>query len=864
MIPFSQVGPKLAGEPHLFRQLFILIALFGVVCSEINNPSIIDPIAPQIVNVGQTLIVPLSARDPDGDPITFTATPRPATAIINKQNGQWSFEWAPLISDTGPGGKLHHITIHANDGRGGSTGRVMEVNVQPQVGAPVFIGPQGYVLNLSEDDDISIVISVKDDDSKQVYLRSLTDFRTQMQGAKFQVLDGKSASFYWRPTKEQIAMGNYWQIVVGAKDETHNEVLREYSILLMNADAAKSCKGTAPDIDHVPVKDFKAASVIVFQTYARDFDSNVREVTLHYATNNPLDPKSYEGNKIKMIQCDPSNDPSCPQGRENIKNRYYLGTLLNPGSQSSVPLMLYYYITAVDNDDIKGTTCDLESRLPKEGHFGVALYPAGWAGGCKDDALEPNNTMAQARILSPGVTHDLRNCVGTTATPDWYQLDIMPGSIISAELIHAKQHGELRISLHNSAGNQIAPALDAPPGNHVVAAPAQSPVFVQVNAPGGSKLGDQTYSLVINTTQGSCENDKHEPNDQPFQAPLQGIGTLETTVCPGDRDWFQIQVQANQTVVADLEFQHGYGDLDLYLYASDGTTLLASSETASSDERVLYNATSFTTVYLEVRGFQGAINTADLSLIVTPTASLCFEDTFSPNHVIDAAILLPENAYGPLRMCANKEDWFRLDINDGEELVILALPAEVLGGIIKLDVFHDKNGLLPVGQTEYQLDTVINTSTRMEAGTIWWRTSTSGIFTFPYYIQFWVQDPGGPCLEDRYFPNTTTKSAVQVPNELGFVTRLKMCPGNDDWFKIKSKAFEELFVYVFGFSDEIPQLQASLYRYQGENLVLVDSGTPTSNGVELLTLPETNEDYFIKVEGPGVIVYHYDLVIGVQ
>ena len=551
----------------MFRRTAIFIALLGGACAEINYPPVIDPIPPQSVRVGQTLTVPMSARDPDGDPLTFTATPKPVTAEFKNIGGQWVFEWAPLISDTGPGGKIHHITIHANDGKGGNTGRVMEVEVLPQVGAPVFIGPQGYILNLSEDDDISIVIRVKDDDSKQVFLRSLTDLSMQMSGAKFQVIDAKSASFYWRPTKEQIALGNYWQLTVGAKDETHEEVLREYSILFMNADAAKSCKGTAPDIDHQPVKDLKAASAIVFQAYAQDFESNIREVTLHYSTNNPLDPESYKGNELTLIQCDPSIDPSCPQGRENTKDRYYLGTLLNPGSQSSAPLMFYYYITAVDNDDIKGTTCDLKSRLPKEGHFSMALYPVGWAGGCKDDALEPNNSIDQARVISPGVTHDLRSCVGSVSTPDWFQLDVMPGAIMSVELIHEATHGDLKLTLHDSLGNQIAPALDAPTTTHLVASSAQSPVYIQVTAPQGSKLGDQTYSLVVNSTQGSCENDLFEPNDQPFQAPLQGIGSVETIICPGDRDWFQIQVMASQTVVADLEFQHAYGDLDLFLYA---------------------------------------------------------------------------------------------------------------------------------------------------------------------------------------------------------------------------------------------------------------------------------------------------------
>ena len=128
---------------------------------------------------------------------------------------------------------------------------------------------------------------------------------------------------------------------------------------------------------------------------------------------------------------------------------------------------------------------------------------------------------------------------------------------------------------------------------------------------------------------------------------------------------------------------------------------------------------------------------------------------------------------------------------------------------------------------------------------------------------FYATDPPGFCQDDRFSPTTTPQTALKLSNEVGFVTRLKICPGGEDWFKIDGEAFNELYVYVYGFSDESP-LTARLVQIDDNIQSIVVDGQWTTNGVELLYLPEENREYYIHVMGALGSTHHYDLVIGID
>ncbi|MFT5433075.1 MAG: hypothetical protein ACI9OJ_003780, partial [Myxococcota bacterium] len=228
----------------------------------------------------------------------------------------------------------------------------------------------------------------------------------------------------------------------------------------------------------------------------------------------------------------------------------------------------------------------------------------------------------------------------------------------------------------------------------------------------------------------------------------------------------------------------------------------------------------------------------------------------------------PENTYYDLLVCPNKEDWFRPDMNAGETIQVVALPVYPEGVALEIEMFSDPGGEQVLG-AKYQTETegaVSWLATLEVAGSVRWRVRTPGAFTAIYDMAFGVGDPDlpGECTDDRFSPTNTPVDALELDNETGFVTRLKVCPGGEDWFKIRGSAYEELFVYVFGFPDEAP-LTATLFREEGPNeFKMLGQGEPTTDGVEVRYLPEDNANYFIHVEGVAGEIHHYDLVIESQ
>jgi len=92
-----------------------------------NLPPVLEPLGNQVVPVGSTLTLNLSASDPDGDPVTFGASPLPlpANASLNTSTGILTFK--PSATQAG----LIALDLHALDGRGGVDSETIQITVQP-------------------------------------------------------------------------------------------------------------------------------------------------------------------------------------------------------------------------------------------------------------------------------------------------------------------------------------------------------------------------------------------------------------------------------------------------------------------------------------------------------------------------------------------------------------------------------------------------------------------------------------------------------------------------------------------------------------------------------------------------------------
>ena len=88
----------------------------------VNHPPILDPIGDKTVQVGATLAFTVSGTDPDGDPLTFSATPLPNAAFDPVTR---TFSFTPDAAQVGP----VNVTFSVSDERGGTASETIAITV---------------------------------------------------------------------------------------------------------------------------------------------------------------------------------------------------------------------------------------------------------------------------------------------------------------------------------------------------------------------------------------------------------------------------------------------------------------------------------------------------------------------------------------------------------------------------------------------------------------------------------------------------------------------------------------------------------------------------------------------------------------
>ena len=641
----------------------LLVSALGFSCTN-HKPRLLS-IGNQLVLTGNTLLLDVKAVDEDNDPLKLGVKGKPEAATFQQTGKNTArFSWSPLASDAGAdgNGKEFPVTFEVTDGVGKDTETVTILVTLggAGTGAPVFITPADYLLDLDRTDRIEFHVEVRDADSAEVDLR----LAAGIEGASLQTTaGGKTAEFSWTPSAAQIAERPVWTVRIGANDRKNPEIFQDLTILLKGVPA--ECKGAPPTIKHTPLTEQRSGSDYEVVALVTDRESNINSVTLSWQ----LERDGVRG----ALQ----SAPMTASGADTFK-----AVIPNPklvGAQSAI---IRYYLCAVDNDDSDGTRCDLRACLPEPGQYSFTAYQAG-STSCQDDSFEPNENMAIATQVHFDQNGSWSNANVTICpgTKDFYQILVPANHRLGVTLF--KSEGQLRADLLDQDGFVLTSGQLENNEPVVISDVFGSDASVFLLVRGAASSIEQRYEIRFESKANQpCQPDNQEPNNDYSQAKSASPGTLTGLTACGEADWYKIALKKGDRLAAKLLFTYrSDGDLDLAVY--DQLTLqyasvltcdnaLACAATQRDNEQAIAESIPGDgTYYIAMVPYKSARNSYQLVLNLTQQAHPCSDDASEPNdNPFQSVSLTPGPSGVSNAVCMGNQDWYKVHLGAKTNLKI--------------------------------------------------------------------------------------------------------------------------------------------------------------------------------------------------
>jgi len=590
------------------RALGALFALASFIACNGGGDATINPLAPATVRVNETLRVALGA-DGGGDAL-FAVGPFELAGARVMVSGTAAaggeLRWTPLASHVGS----HEIPVQLVDGGTIVDETFLSVTVEPAAdSAPVFLRPgAGGTFDLTEDPVVAFDIEVRDDDSASVVIRENGELP---EGAFIVDVDDKRARFEWEPSADQIAASERWTIPIAADDGDHPPTELDY-IAVLRGENKPGCPGDPPVVSIVsPTPDERVASEGGYPVTASVTDDmGLRDPPLlFYTTAAPDDPADPDVTTFEQLVMSPS-------GSDWTARVPSLD--LVDGEEAT----LYVVVSATDNDDPSGASCDHRT----------------------------DSSLLSFAAVGGGAGGALATCEACSATAD-----CADGLCASA-----------------GSGGRCVPGCS---GDGACAMGTCGPT---VTVEGSVLAGCGPTEEVCGG--GACVDDGREDDDTVGQATTYASPIGDGQICANDPDLFAIPVAAGERVTVTVDgFVHADGDLDLQLLAADGTILDSSASTANS-ETAEHCFAEAATAYAKVIGYLGDENSYELSAqTAADPAMCCMDDANEENDSPSAGDPLTVSggtAAFDGTICPSDDDWYSFDVSGANRVEVLLLIAD--------------------------------------------------------------------------------------------------------------------------------------------------------------------------------------------
>jgi hypothetical protein len=383
--------------------------------------------------------------------------------------------------------------------------------------------------------------------------------------------------------------------------------------------------------------------------------------------------------------------------------------------------------------------------------------------------------------------------------------------------------------------------------------------------------------LKVLNPQGGCYEDPYDLSPANNNAPVNAVPTptdpTQLLGSCGNEDWYTIDVPKGWTLIATLDVTAPLwttpvpADLDLDLYAPDATTVLDSQKILSMNKKASA-LTVLTAGKYYVRVYPHETNAkAQYNLGVTLVAPPAGIDVYAANLVVSPAATFPGGLIKVKLQAANLGGTAAGDVTVhfvlSQDQVVdpadTALIDVVVPNVGPASPFSaEKTIELPVvtGGKWFVLATLTLDPALTE-------TTPGNNFAVSNPLQLNTQVS---CASDGFSGNHTVDNSASLPPITASYTKLNVCPGLEDWFKLEipdGKAFSAKVNWTYQPGKGLIGVQIVDASKTG---VVAGSAT-TQNTIAKLPYVQTGGTYYVHVyvlpEAGGALPYDYQLDIGV-
>jgi len=270
-----------------------------------------------------------------------------------------------------------------------------------------------------------------------------------------------------------------------------------------------------------------------------------------------------------------------------------------------------------------GTVCSVGPLIGVSGLSRRQCVPLSGScvtGGCVPDSREEDDARSPSLpAITDGTYSGLTMCMDPATglvDPDWFRFTLSTTTLTLLELRFSHAQGDLDLRLRDSANAVLDRSMSVTDNEIIVACLDPGTYYAEVFS--WDEDVSTTYSLVFETLPGGCcVDDEWEPSDMANAIPvMHGDIIDELSICSGDEDWFAIDLVAGQYLYVEMLFNQvtDMQDLDVYVVSPNGSTILTpccnpnNGQSGTSNEELLFQATSTARYYVLVEGFYGSEN----------------------------------------------------------------------------------------------------------------------------------------------------------------------------------------------------------------------------------------------------------------